>query len=466
MRDGAIILAAGKGTRMRSQIPKVLHELGGHPLIWYPQKLAENLKLSPVGVVLGHGREQVEEALAQDFAPDSFEVVRQKEQLGTGHAVKLAAKQLAGRADRVFILSGDVPFVSQKTLSALRRAYRSTGGPLAMVSMEPDDPGHYGRVVRDAKRRPVRIVEYKDATKAEREVREVNAGIYLVDLEFLLRATKKLGRKNKSGEMYLTDIVEQAASEGRVGTCRAHPTETHGINSKKDLARAHAAQRAHISDQLMARGVGIIDPDRTYIDPAARIERDAILQPGCHLIGACRVGSGAQIGPGVVLIDSVVGRRANILAYSHIEKSRIDADAIVGPFARLRPKAHVGPAAEVGNFMELKNTRLRQGVKAHHVGYLGDSDIGSRTNVGAGTITCNYDGQKKHPTVIGEGTFIGSNSTLVAPLSIGDGAYVGAGSTVNRDVPSEGLAFGRAKQVNKDGYAPLLRRRLGARKPR
>jgi len=458
----AVVLAAGKGTRMKSDRAKVLHQACGRPLAYFPVRAAFALDCAPVIAVVGHQADQVEKELSALFPGAPLEFALQKEQLGTGHAVQCAqgALKKAGFADRgsVLLLCGDTPLVTAETLQRLVRAKQQARAPLAFITTRPADPKGYGRVVRGEKGAPERIVEEKDASAAEKSIGEVNAGIYLVDAPFLLKALGQANRNNAQGEYYLTDIVGAAAAAAREGrapwpaTIEAAEEEVSGVNDRAQLAFGAARLRERRLLALMRDGVTVIDPAVTYVDEGVEVGADTVLEPLVSLRGKTRVGRGVEIGQGCVLIDMVIEDGARILPYSHLTESAIGKGAVVGPFARLRPGAQVLEQAHVGNFVELKKTVLGKGSKANHLTYLGDAVIGERVNVGAGTITCNYDGKKKFVTTIEDGAFIGSDTQLVAPVTVGKGAYVGTGTTVREDVPAGSLAVSAGKQRNIEGW--------------
>ncbi|MHB1843437.1 MAG: bifunctional UDP-N-acetylglucosamine diphosphorylase/glucosamine-1-phosphate N-acetyltransferase GlmU [Deltaproteobacteria bacterium] len=441
----AIVLAAGKGTRMKSDRPKVLHELAGRPLVAFPVVRALELGAAPVVSVLGHGAPQVEAALRTLPGADRLLFALQPEQRGTAHAVLCAKGPLHGFDGQILVLYGDVPLLRRETLERLLAA---PAGPLAFLTARPDDPRGYGRVVRDADGRVARIVEERDCGAREREVREINAGIYRVEARFLWSALARIGSENAQGEFYLTDLVAIAAREGGACAVSADAAEIAGVNDRFELAQAAARLRRELNRAHCLAGVTIVDPEQTYIDVGVELARDVTIEPGCILAGKTRVGEGARLRAHSVLEDAVVGE-----------------GAVVGPFARLRPGTVLGRGVHIGNFVETKNAQLGEGTKANHLAYLGDAQVGAGVNVGAGTITCNYDGAQKHRTVLGDGVFIGSDSQLVAPVTIGKGAYVGAGSTITEDVPDDALALTRAPQTNIEGWAARRRLSQAPKKP-
>jgi bifunctional UDP-N-acetylglucosamine pyrophosphorylase/glucosamine-1-phosphate N-acetyltransferase len=459
----AVVLAAGKGTRMKSATAKVLHEVGGKPLAWYPITRALQAGASPVVVVVGHQAGAVEAALraALPGAPLRFAV--QAEQRGTAHAVLAARQALRGVTDPIAILSGDTPLLQASTLRQVVSARGRARAPLAFGTMALDAPRGYGRVLRDEAGRPARIVEEKDASEAERAVREVNAGLYCADAAFLWKALAKVDARNAQGEFYLTDLVAQAARRGRAVAVPVEPLEASGVNDREELARADAVLQARRASAFMRAGVTIEVPGRFLCDEGVAIAADVVIEPDVRLRGATRIGPGCRLGQGSVIADAVLEAGVTVRPYTVIEgTATVGEGAILGPFSRLRPGTELAAGVHVGNFVETKKARLGTGTKANHLAYLGDAVIGAGVNVGAGTITCNYDGEKKHETRLGDGAFIGSNSTLVAPLEIGAGAYVAAGSTLTDAVPPGALALGRARQAVKEGWAAARKARRAA----
>lgn len=453
----AIVLAAGKGTRMRSSRAKVLHELLGRPLAAYPVELARAIGADPVVVVLGHQREAVEASLLARFGVGALSVVEQVEQRGTGHAVRLAMPALRGFGGIVLILYGDVPLLRRETLQALVGTARRYGC-LAMVTASPPQPAGYGRVLRDQRGHVIGVVEEKDATDEERAITEVNAGIYAAPAAFLRTATGGLVARNVQREYYLTDVVARAARDIGVSVVEADHRDVAGINDRQQLAEAEGIMRARINRAWMAH-VTFRDPAAATVEPDVELGVDVELGRNVSLRGRTRVGHGARIDDGVVLTDVQVGAGAHIRPYTVAAEAVIGAGAVVGPFAHLRPGTRLGAEAHVGNFVEIKNTEVGRASKANHLTYLGDAVIGDRVNVGAGTITCNYNGYEKQKTVIEDQAFIGSDTQLVAPVRVGRRAVVAAGTTVTRDVPPGALAISRAPQVEKAGYAQKVAKR-------
>ena len=449
----AIVLAAGKGTRMKSSTAKVLHPLGGRPLVWYAVRRALEAGASPVVVVVGHQAEAVEAALREALPDAPLRFALQVEQKGTAHAVLAAKPALRGVKGPVAILSGDVPLLTTATLAAVVTARARARSPLALASMRLGEPRGYGRVLRDARGRPSRIVEEKDASEAERAVTEVNAGLYCADADFLWKALARVGSSNAQGEFYLTDLVALAARGTPAVSVEVDPLEASGVNDLAELARAGQELQRRRTLALLRSGVTVEAPDRFLCDEGVEVAPDTVIEPDVRLRGATRVGAGCRLGQGSVVADAVIAEGVLLRPYTVIEgPATVGAGAMLGPFSRIRPGSELAEGVHVGNFVETKKTRLGKGSKANHLAYLGDAVVGAGVNVGAGTITCNYDGEKKHETRIGDGAFIGSDSILVAPLEIGAGAYVAAGSTITQQVPAGALALGRAAQVTKEGW--------------
>ncbi|MBE9635359.1 bifunctional UDP-N-acetylglucosamine diphosphorylase/glucosamine-1-phosphate N-acetyltransferase GlmU [Salipiger mangrovisoli] len=438
-----ILLAAGKGTRMESDLPKVLHRLAQAPLLWHALRAGQALEPSRSVVVAGHGAAEVEASTAE-FAPEA-QVVLQEEQLGTAHAVAQARPALDGFDGDALVLYGDTPFITEATLEAMRDA--RARHDVVVLGFEAADPGRYGRLIAEGDALE-RIVEFKDASDAERAITLCNSGVVCAGSRTLFELIDAVGNDNASGEYYLTDIVEIARSRGlSAGVVRCDEAETLGINSRAELRAAEAAFQARKRAELLDEGVQMTAPETVFLAWDTYIGRDAEIEPN------------VVFGPGVTIETG-----ARIRAFSHLEGCHVSRGAIVGPYARLRPGAELAEEVHVGNFVEVKNAYLAEGVKANHLTYIGDADIGERTNIGAGTITCNYDGFFKHRTTIGKDAFIGSDTMLVAPVTVGDGAMTGSGSVVTEDVPAGALALGRTKQVTKPGFATKLREMLRARK--
>ncbi|MFT2721364.1 bifunctional UDP-N-acetylglucosamine diphosphorylase/glucosamine-1-phosphate N-acetyltransferase GlmU [Deinococcus sp. A31D244] len=446
-----VILAAGQGTRMKSSLPKVLHPVAGRPMVAWAVKAAQELGARSVVVVTGHGAGAVEAALAGT----GVVFARQEQQLGTGNAFLAGMDALEDHREAdVLVLYGDTPLLRTETLRDLLADHRARGGAFTVLTGVLPDATGYGRIIRDAQGNVERIVEQKDATPEERAVGEFNSGVYLMDARANDLA-HRITNENASGEYYLTDLLGLYRAEG----AEAHafrlndPDEVMGANDRTGLAEAENIIRARITLAHMRAGVTIHMPETVYIEDTVVLGRDVTLEPGVILRGDTRVADGAEIGAYSVITDSVLGEGVIVKPHSVLEGAQVGARSDVGPFARLRPGTVLGEAVHIGNFVETKNAHLAQGVKAGHLAYLGDVSIGDETNVGAGTIIANFDGVNKHPSRIGAGVFIGSNSTIVAPRVIGDAAFIAGGSTVHDDVPEGALAVARGKQRNLEGWS-------------
>jgi bifunctional UDP-N-acetylglucosamine pyrophosphorylase/glucosamine-1-phosphate N-acetyltransferase len=436
-----VILAAGQGTRMRSDTHKVLHPIACKPLLLHLLDSVDRLGAEKRVVVVGKGRDQVEVALkGRDVA-----MAHQAEQKGTAHAVSQAKDALAGYDGAVLILYGDTPFVEAETLRRMLDRLDGDGGPgVVVLASTPDDPLKYGRIILGKGDRIAKMVEYKDATEEERAVRLCNSGMMAVRAKDLFRWLDKVGNDNAAGEYYLPDVVNIAAAEGREAVViEGDPYETAGVNSRAELAHLELDWQRRRREQALHDGATLIDPESVWFAADTRLGRDVTVEP--HVV----------FGPGVEVADGAI-----IKAFSHIEGATIATKAVIGPFARLRPGAKIGEKAKVGNFVEVKKSSLGRGAKANHLSYIGDAEVGENANIGAGTITCNYDGFGKYGTVIGEGAFIGSNTALVAPVSVGAGAIVGAGSVITKDVEPDSLAVERAEQKGIAGWARRFRERM------
>jgi len=443
-----IILAAGQGTRMRSALPKVLQPLASRPLLAHVIATARALEARTIHVVYGHGGEAVPAA----FHGESDLVwVLQAEQKGTGHAVQQAIGKVPD-GDAVLVLYGDVPLVSVATLERLLEAAR--GGALAVLTAEFDDPSGYGRIVRGPARELQRVVEHRDAAPAERALREVNTGLLAAPAKDLKRWVAGLEADNAQRELYLTDCVALAVAERRpvAGIAAASADEVHGVNDRAQLARAEAILRARGAAEQLAAGVTLADPLRFDQRGTLSCGRDVYIDVGCVFEGAVQLGDRVRVGPYSVIKDSAIGADTEVKAYTLIDQARVGKDCRIGPYARIRPDSVLGAGAHVGNFVEVKKSELGAGAKVNHLAYVGDASIGAEVNVGAGVITCNYDGVAKHRTVIGDGAFIGSNAALVAPVTIGANATIGAGSVITRDAPAGELTVTRAKQTTVPGW--------------
>ena len=445
-----VVLAAGKGTRMKSLEPKVVHRALGVPLIEHVLRAADPLRPQTTVVILGHRAERVQEILGKRLG---LLFALQEPQLGTAHALLQAEPHLRGCRGTVVLLYGDVPLLRPATLRTLVETHHARGALATVLTAHVDRPFGYGRIVREDGR-IVAIVEEKDATPEQRAITEINSGIYAFELEPLFGALREIAPANAQGEYYLPDLVRIYRSRGlTVETVVLDDArEILGVNSRKELAELTAILKSNHADELMAAGVTIEDPASAWIGPDVTIGTDTILHPNVYLEGRTRIGRGCEVHSGVRIVDSAIDDGVVINNFCVIVESHVSSGARVGPFAHIRPQSDVGEQAHVGNFVELKKTALGRGSKANHLSYLGDATIGANVNVGAGTITCNYDGEKKNPTVIEDGAFIGSDSQLIAPVRVGRGAYVAAGSSITEDVPPGALAVARGKQVNKDGW--------------
>ncbi len=449
------ILAAGKGTRLKSRHPKVLHEAGGRALLAHVIAAARRLVAARhIYCIVGHEAERVEDAVRQT----GVRFVRQRRQLGTGHALQSAQEALAGY-EHVLVLSGDVPRIRPETLSRLQRFHLRQRAAMTILTAEPADPAGYGRIVRKDGDRVAAIVEQGALKGAQREVREINSGIYAFRTRALVAHIGRLGNKNAKREFYLTDLAAILDRAGeRVAAVRAEDAaEVLGVNTRSELAALDSLLRGARCRELMDSGVTILRPETCVIDADVKVGIDTVVEPFAQLLAGTRVGRDCRIGSYSILTRSRLGDGVHVRPGCVLEEARVSAGAVLGPYAHLRPGSDIGEGAHVGNFVETKKTRLGKGSKANHLSYLGDALVGDGVNVGAGTITCNYDGINKHGTVIEDGAFIGSDATLVAPVLIGKGAYVGAGSSITEDVPADALAIARAHQVVKPGWAKRRR---------
>ena len=439
-----VILAAGKGTRMHSDIPKVMHPLAGRPMLEHVIATARSLTAHRIVVVYGHGGETVRD----HFKANDIEFVCQEPQLGTGHAVQQALPALD--ANTTLVLYGDVPLISAATLQRLL----ATEADLALLTMQLADPHGYGRIVRDRSGKVIRIVEEKDASEKQRSIREVNTGLLAAATADLKRWLAKIGNNNAQQEYYLTDIVASAVRD-KANVATASPDnefEVLGVNSTAQLARVERIHQWEQAQQLMTQGVTVVDPARIDVRGALSCGRDVTIDIGCVFEGNVVLGDRVSVGPYCVIRESHIGPGSRVLPYSHIEDALMGEDCRVGPFARLRPGTRLAKEVRVGNFVEVKATKMGDASKANHLSYLGDSSVGARVNIGAGTITCNYDGANKHRTVIEDDVFIGSDTQLVAPVTIGAKSTIGAGSTITKDTPQGELTLSRSKQVTVPGW--------------
>ncbi len=454
-----VILAAGKGTRLKSNLAKVLHRAGGRTLVEQIVRACEPLKARETVVVVGHQAEQV----AGVVEPLGALTVLQHLQNGTGHAMQVAKRAL-GRAKFAIVLPGDAPLVRTETLKALIAVHHNGKAAATILSAVLADPTGYGRILRKSETMVSAIVEESQLTEEQREINEINSAIYCFTLEKLWPALAQVKPNNKHRELYLTDAIAALNAKGEtvLAQVAADSREVLGCNTRADLAEVDRIFRERKRNALMDAGVTIQLPETVLIDPDVTAGEDTIIEPGVQLLGKTKIGARCTIRTGSVLTDAILGDEVTVEPHCVVAQSRLDDRVIIGPFARLRPDNHLKAGARIGNFVELKKSTIGEGTKAMHLSYLGDAKIGTKSNIGAGTITCNYDGFHKHPTSIGNKVFIGSDSALVAPVRIGDGAYIAAGSTITENVPADGLGIARGRQVNKPGWAAKKRRELAA----
>ncbi len=458
MTTGAIILAAGQGKRMRTTLPKVLHPACDLPLVGHVVALAKDLDCSPIVVVVDpKNGKRVEDTLRGLFPDTQLTFATQEKPMGTGDAVRSGLASV--KADRVLVLYGDVPLLGKATCEKLVPALE--GAELAMLTAKLKDPTGYGRVVRESGGK-MRIVEHKDASEKERGIDEVNVGVYLCGMKLMQDTVASLKADNAQGEYYLTDIVARAGSVKTVDVTDID--EMRGINTQMELAEVDAIMRQRLVRKHQENGVRFRDPASVHLTPRVSFGEDVVVGPGVQFFGTVKLGNRVVVEGPTVLKDVTIGDDTRVESFCHLESAKVAQGVKIGPFARLRPGAALAQDVHIGNFVEVKNSTIAKGSKANHLAYLGDADIGAGSNIGAGTITCNYDGVAKHRTTIGDGVFVGSNSTLVAPVALGDQSYVAAGSVLTKDVPGDALAFGRARQETREGYAKALRDRQAAAK--
>lgn len=445
MKLATVILAAGQGTRMKSTLPKVLFPVAGKAMVHYALKAASTLDSAEVVLVVGHGAEQVQSQVGEKAT-----FVLQEEQRGTGHAVLQAREALQGRADTVLVTYGDMPLLRAETFRRLADLHASSEATITMLTVRSVESMGFGRVLRNRNEQIQGIVEEREATPEQLAIQELNCGVYCFQSKWLWEHLPRLTPSAKKGEYYLTDLVGMAVQEN----CRVEAitlegiTEALGVNTRAQLAEAERVMRERINERFMEEGITLVDPAATYIDADVKIQAGTTVEPGTHLKGQTRIGADCRIGPNTIIRDSQTGDRCEIVS-SMLEGTVLESDVHVGPFAHLRPDAYIAKTAYIGNYAEIKNSRIGEGVHVGHFSYIGDSEVGARTNIGAGTITCNYDGEKKNRTTIGEDAFIGSDTMLIAPVKVGDRARTGAGSVVNKDVPSDSLAVGAPARIIK-----------------
>ncbi len=455
-----VILAAGKGTRLKSALAKVLHRAGGRPLVEHVVRACLPLKPREIVVVVGHQADDVTKVVT----PHDVKAVLQEPQRGTGHAMLVARRAIPASAKFVIVVPGDAPLIRAETLAALVRSHRESGAAATILSAEIEDPSGYGRIVRQDDGSVAAIVEDSVLTGDQRAIREINSSIYCLTLEKLWPCLGALKPQNVHKELYLTDTIALLRQKGEKvqAVMSADPEEVLGCNTRADLAAVDEVFRRRKRAAIMDGGVTIDLPETVLIDPEVIVGSDTRIEPGVQLLGKTRIGENCTIRAGSILQDAVLEDGVLVKPYSLVIASHLSRGAQVGPFAHLRDGARLEENARVGNFVEVKKSVLGEGVKSMHLTYLGDARIGSGTNIGAGTITCNYDGVKKNPTTIGKRVFIGSDTALVAPVHVGDGAYVGAGSVITKNVPPDALALARGQQVNKPGWAAARRREMAA----
>ncbi|HSO13652.1 MAG TPA: bifunctional UDP-N-acetylglucosamine diphosphorylase/glucosamine-1-phosphate N-acetyltransferase GlmU [Anaerolineales bacterium] len=453
MKVTAVILAAGQGTRMKSNLPKVLHPLCGRPMLWHVLEALGNVTTETSVVVIGHGAEEMTKYLG-----DSAQTVLQEPRLGTGHAVMQAESLLKGKTNMVIVTYADMPLLRGETFKRLVETQRINSGPFSLLTVIADDPRGFGRIVRKTDGTVEAIVEEYVATPEQQQIKELNVGAYCFNADWLWDALKRIEKNPKKGEYYLTDIVEIAVRDNLPVQAVVHDDfiETIGINTRVHLSEAEAAMRMRINREHMLNGVSMMDPASTYIEAGVHIGRDTTIMPNTYIHGKTIIGERNMIGPNTVIRDATIGNGCKILA-SVMEGAVLEDDVDMGPFARLRKGAHLKSHVHMGNFGEVKDSTLGEGVKMGHFSYIGNASIGAHTNIGAGTITANYDGEKKHATTIGEDVFIGSDTMLIAPLTLGDGARTGAGAIVTKNVPEDTLVVGMPARAIKK----LERKRKG-----
>lgn len=464
MQIAILIMAAGKGTRLKTKRAKVLHEIGGKSLLRHVVDAATRV-VPPhdVFAIVGHQADRVQSALADT----GIRFIHQEDLRGTGAAIQ-CAERMTRDYEQVIVLSGDVPLLKPETIVGLRDFHMEERAAMTILTARPDDPHGYGRVIRRQRGAPevAAIVEQKSLGAGQEHVREINSGIYAFRRAALYDHIDRLRSDNVQQELYLTDMasVLNEAGERVLALEAASPVEVLGANTLVEMMELDRALRLEIAHKHMANGVVIVRPDTTVIDSTVEIGCDTVIEPYAQLLGATRIGTDCRVRSFSVIEDTILGDHVTVRQSCVIAESYIDSGAIIGPFAHVRPGCMIGEGAHVGNFVETKKTRLGRGSKANHLTYLGDADIGEATNIGAGTITCNYDGQQKHRTLIGDGVFVGSDATLVAPIVVGNGAYVAAGSCITQDVPEDALALGRSRQVTKEGWAKNRRAQVESRK--
>ncbi|MCY7217231.1 bifunctional UDP-N-acetylglucosamine diphosphorylase/glucosamine-1-phosphate N-acetyltransferase GlmU [Streptococcus cristatus] len=452
MTNYAVILAAGKGTRMKSDLPKVLHKVAGISMLEHVFRSVSAIEPEKTVTVIGHKAELVEQVLA-----GQTEFVRQTEQLGTGHAVMMAEPVLEGLAGQTLVIAGDTPLITGESLENLIDFHINHKNVATILTAEADNPFGYGRIIRNQHGEVVKIVEQKDASDFEQQIKEINTGTYVFDNARLFEALKNINTNNAQGEYYITDVIGIFRENGeKVGAYTLKDfDESLGVNDRVALATAEGVMRRRINQQHMVNGVSFVNPDATYIDVDVEIAPEVQVEANVTLKGQTKIGAETILTNGTYIVDSVIGERT-VITNSMIEESSVADGVTVGPYAHIRPGSSLAKDVHVGNFVEVKGSSIGENTKAGHLTYIGNSEVGANVNFGAGTITVNYDGQKKYKTIIGDNVFVGSNSTIIAPVELGDNSLVGAGSTITKDVPADAIALGRGRQINKEDYAKRL----------
>ena len=447
-----LILAAGKGARMNSSYPKVVHPILNKPMINYVLDSVKDLNPQKTYLVVGYKKELIENAVSE--STNKVEYIYQKKQLGTGHAIKITKSAMANFRGDVLILNGDCPGILPTTLKKLIAKHKKTKSDISLITSNVLNPKGYGRIIRDDQNTIQKIVEEKDATTHERRIDEINSGIYCINSEFLWNFIGKIKSNNNQNEYYLPDIIENAVSKDRkVSVLKiSNPEEILGINNRQELSKQETVIRQTIINKLQIKGITVADPATTYISPDVKIGKDTVINPNTYLYGKTTIGSGCVLGPNVYIENSAIRDNVSIRFSSYLNSCKVDENVTIGPFAHLRPEANIGKDAKIGNFVEIKKSDIGTGSKVPHLSYIGDATLGNGVNIGAGSITCNYDGVNKHRTVIGDNVFIGSDSMLVAPIIIGKGSTTAAGSTITKDVEEYSLAIERNQQKTIKGW--------------
>ncbi|MGP4082783.1 bifunctional UDP-N-acetylglucosamine diphosphorylase/glucosamine-1-phosphate N-acetyltransferase GlmU [Pseudalkalibacillus sp. R45] len=448
----AVVLAAGQGTRMKSRLYKVLHPVAGKPMVQHVVDQIKNVNVEKIVTVIGHGAEKVKSQLGTDI-----EYALQEEQLGTGHAVMQTEGQLGELNGTTLVVCGDTPLISSETMEALLTHHEKENAKVTLLTAHAEDPAGYGRVIRNEDGTVAKVVEHKDASMEELAVQEINTGTYCFDNQTLFEALKQVNNDNVQGEYYLPDVIEIVKNQSKTVAAYQTPSfeETIGVNDRVALSEAERLMKVRINTRHMRNGVTIIDPQQTYISADVTIGKDSVILPGTVLSGETSIGEDCEIGPNSEIKDSQIGN-ATVIRQSVVHDSDVGDNVAIGPFAHIRPQSKLGNDIKVGNFVEIKKSKMDNGSKASHLSYIGDAEIGKDVNLGCGSITVNYDGKNKHLTKVEDGAFIGCNSNLIAPVTVGENAYVAAGSTITDNVPGEALSIARARQTNKEGYVSKI----------